>query len=41
MKDFRNSLSVRQTEKIVKELSGKKIKKTGFTDEKLIKKLKF
>ena len=39
-KILRNSLSVRQTEKIVKELSGKKIKKTGFTDEKLIKKIK-
>ena len=39
-KILRNSLSVRQTEKTVKELSGKKIKKTGFTDEKLIKKIK-
>ena len=39
-KILRKSLSVRQTEKIVKELSGKKIKKTGFTDEKLIKKIK-
>ena len=39
-KILRNSLSVRQTEKIVKELSGKKIKKTGFNDEKLIKKIK-
>ena len=39
-KILRNSLSVRQTEKIVKELSGKKFKKTGFTDEKLIKKIK-
>ena len=39
-KILRNSLSVRQTEKIVKELSGKKIKKTGFKDEKLIKKIK-
>ena len=39
-KILRNSLSVRQTEKIVKELSGKKIKKTGFTDKKLIKKIK-
>jgi len=39
-KILRNSLSVRQTEKIVKELSGKKIKKTGFTDENLIKKIK-
>ncbi len=39
-KILRNSLSVRQTEKIVKELSGKKIKNTGFTDEKLIKKIK-
>ena len=39
-KILRNSLSVRQTEKIVKELSGKKIKKTGLTDEKLIKKIK-
>jgi len=39
-KILRNSLSVRQTEKIVKELSGKKIKKTGFTDERLIKKIK-
>ena len=39
-KILRNSLSVRQTEKIVKELSGKKIKKTGFTDEQLIKKIK-
>ena len=39
-KILRNSLSVRQTEKIVKELSVKKIKKTGFTDEKLIKKIK-
>ena len=39
-KILRNSLSVRQTEKIVKELSGKKIKKTGFADEKLIKKIK-
>ena len=39
-KILRNNLSVRQTEKIVKELSGKKIKKTGFTDEKLIKKIK-
>ena len=39
-KILRNNLSVRQTEKIVKELSGKKIKNTGFTDEKLIKKIK-
>ena len=39
-KILRNRLSVRQTEKIVKELSGKKIKKTEFTDEKLIKKIK-
>ena len=39
-KILRKSLSVRQTEKIVKELSGKKIKKTGLTDEKLIKKIK-
>ena len=39
-KILRNSLSVRQTEKRVKELSGKKIKNTGFTDEKLIKKIK-
>ena len=39
-KILRNSLSVRQTEKIVKELSSKKIKKTGFTDENLIKKIK-
>jgi len=39
-KILRNSLSVRQTEKIVKEFSGKKIKKTGFIDEKLIKKIK-
>ena len=39
-KILRNSLSVRQTEKIVKELSGKKIKKTGFIDGKLIKKIK-
>ena len=39
-KILRNSLSVRQTEKIVKELSGKKIKKTGITDENLIKKIK-
>jgi len=39
-KILRNSLSVRQTEKIVKELSGKKIKKTGFIDRKLIKKIK-
>ena len=39
-KILRNSLSVRQTEKIVKDLSRKKIKKTGFTDEKLIKKIK-
>ena len=39
-KILRNSLSVRQTEKIVKDLSRKKIKKTGFTDENLIKKIK-
>ena len=39
-KILRNSLSVRQTEKIVKELSGKKIKKTGFINENLIKKIK-
>jgi len=37
---LRSSLSVRQTEKIVKELSNKKVKKINIRDEKLIKKIK-
>ena len=39
-KILRNSLSVRQTEKIVKEMSNGKIKKSHVIDKNLIKKIK-